>query len=333
MNERIKMPKRRDILAFAAGSMTFMLSRSGPALAEPYPDRPVHVVVPAGAGAPDTVARIVAQQLHSRLKQPFVIENRPGANGTVGTNAVTKAQADGYTLLVSSTGIVVNPSIYRNLQYNVLTDLEPVTSLARSDGYILIVNSELPAKSLREFIAFGRDPKNKLSYASPGVGNALHLAGELFKARTGVQMTHIPYRGTGPGITDLLGGRIQAMFVTPTLSLEYIKAGKLRALAYTSSERRPILPDVPTMAEAGVDDFVMDGGWFGLFAPANTPTEIVAQLHREIKVALNTSEVQEQLARIGLYPFEKSPSEFKRFVNDQFHYYANLVKLANIKPQ
>lgn len=327
------MPNRRDILAFAAGSMTFMLAKSGPALAEPYPDRPVRVVVPAGAGAPDTVARIIAQQLHVLLKQPFVIENRPGANGTVGTTAVTKAQPDGYTLLVSSTGIVVNPSIYRNLQYNVLTDLEPVTSIARSDGYILVVNSELPAQTLREFIAFGRDPANKLFYASPGVGNALHLAGELFKARSGVQMTHIPYRGTGPGITDLLGGRIHAMFVTPTLSLEYIKTGKLRALAYTSAERRPILPDVPTMVEAGVTDFVMDGGWFGLFAPPNTPASIVAQLHREIEVALKTSEIQDHLARIGLYPFEMSPPEFKRFVKDQFHYYANLVKLANIEPQ
>jgi tripartite-type tricarboxylate transporter receptor subunit TctC len=333
MREKIDMPKRRDILAFAAGSLTFLLARSGPVSAEPYPDRPVRVVVPASAGAPDTVARIIAQQLHFGLKQPFVIENRPGANGTVATNAVTKAQPDGYTLLVSSTGIVVNPSIYRNLQYDVLTDLEPVTSLARSDGYILVVNSELPAQTLREFIAFGRDPTNKLFYASPGVGNALHLAGELFKARTGVQMTHIPYRGTGPGITDLLGGRIHAMFVTPTLSLEYIKTGKLRALAYTSAERRPILPDVPTMAEGGVEDFVMDGGWFGLFAPPNTPVAIVTQLHREIEVALKTSEMQDNLARIGLYPFEMSPPEFKRFVKDQFDYYANLVKLANIEPQ
>ncbi|MGD9769590.1 MAG: Bug family tripartite tricarboxylate transporter substrate binding protein, partial [Pseudolabrys sp.] len=208
-----------------------------------------------------------------------------------------------------------------------------VSSLARSDGYILVVNSELPAQTLRDFITFGRDPANKLFYASPGVGNALLLAGELFKARSGVQMTHIPYRGTGPGITDLLGGRIQAMFVTPTLSLEYIKSGKLRALAYTSAERRPILPDVPTMAEAGVEDFVMDGGWFGLFAPHQTPADTVAQLHRAIEVALKSTEVQDQLARLGLNPFAMSPPEFKRFITDQFHYYANLVKMADIKPQ
>jgi tripartite-type tricarboxylate transporter receptor subunit TctC len=327
------MLNRRDLFALGAGSLTCMLAGPGTALAESYPDRAVRVVVPHAAGAPDTVARIIARHLHARLQQPFVIENRPAANGTVGTAQVAKAAPDGYTLMVTSTGIVVNPSIYRNLPYDVLTDLEPVTSLARSDGYILIVSAEVPARSLQEFIALGRDPNSKLFYASPGVGNALHLAAELFKARTGVQMTHVPYRGTGPGITDLLAGRIHAMFVTATLSLEHIKAGTLRPLAYTSATRRPVLPDVPTMVEAGVENFVMDGGWFGLFAPAKTPASIVTRLYQEIKVALEMAEVQGQLANLGLLPFDNSPLEFKRFVKEEARLYADLVKLAKIEPQ
>jgi tripartite-type tricarboxylate transporter receptor subunit TctC len=327
------MPNRRDILAFGAGSVASMLTKPGAAWAESYPDRPVRVVVPHAAGAPDTVARIIARRLHAQLEQPFVIENRPAANGTVGTAAVAKAEPDGYTLLVTSTGIVVNPSIYRSLPYDVLTDLEPVTSLARSDGYILVINAQLPARSLQEFIALGRDPNSKLFYASPGVGNALHLAAELFKARTGVRMTHVPYRGTGPGITDLLAGRIHAMFVTPTLSIEHIKAGTLRPLAYTSATRRPVLPDVPTMAESGVKDFVMDGGWFGMFAPAKTPAGIVTRLYQEVKVALETAEVRGHLANLGLLPLDNSPPEFKRFVKDEARLYADLVKLAKIEPQ
>jgi tripartite-type tricarboxylate transporter receptor subunit TctC len=327
------MPNRRDVLAFGAGSLTYLVTRSGTALAESYPDGPVRVVVPHAAGAPDTVARIIGQHLHAQLKQPFVIENRPAANGTVGTAQVAKAAPDGYTLLITSTGVVVNPSIYRNLPYDVLTDLEPVTSLARSDGYILVVNAGLPARSLQEFITLGRDPNSKLFYGSPGVGNALHLAAELFKARTGVQMTHVPYRGTGPAITDLLAGRIQAMFVTATLSLEHIKAGTLRPLAYTSATRRQVLPDVPTMAEAGVQNFVMDGGWFGMFAPAKTPAGILTRLYQETKLALEMTEVRGQLANLGLLPFDKPPSEFKAFVKEEARVYAELVKVAKIKPQ
>ena len=325
------MPNRREILAWGAGSLSLAMPRT--VSAQQYPDRVVRIVVPSAAGAPDTVARIFAQQLQVQLKQSFIVENRPAANGTVGTDAVAKALPDGYTLLAPSTAIVVNPSIYRNLPYDLLTDLEPVTSLCRSDGYVLVVNSSLPAKSIQELIALGSDANNKLFYGSPGVGNALHLAAELFQVRAGITMTHVPYRGTGPAITDLLGGRIQVMFVTSTLSLEHIKAGTLRPLAYTSATRRPVLPDVPTMAEAGVENLVLDGGWFGLFAPAKTPTDIVMRLHQGIRAAFETPAVQNQLAKLGLYPFESSPLEFKRFVQDQFRLYADLVKLAKIEPQ
>lgn len=326
------MLRRREVLALGAAGLSSALVGARSAVAEPYPDRVVRLVVPSAAGAPDTVARIIAQQLQSEMKQSFIVENRPAANGTVATDAVAKSPPDGYTLLVPSTAIVMNPSIYRSLPYDVLTDFEPVTSLCRSDGYILVVNPSLPVKNLQDFIAFGRDPKNKLSYGSPGVGNALQLAAEMFKVRTGVRMAHIPYRGSGPALTDLLGGRIQAMFITSALSADLIKSGKLRALAYTSATRRPVLPDVPTMAEAGVADFVMEGGWFGMFAPARTPGDIVMQLYRGVKTALENPEVQGHLEKIGLYPFEKSPSEFKTFVADQVRLYAGLIKLAKIPP-
>jgi tripartite-type tricarboxylate transporter receptor subunit TctC len=215
----------------------------------------------------------------------------------------------------------------------VLTDLEAVTSICRTEGYFLVVNPSVPARTVQEFIALARDPNNRLAYGSPGVGNTLHLAGELFKARTGVSITHVPYRGAGPAISDLLGGQIQAMFVTPPLSLTFIQAGKLRPLAFTGAKRSSVIPDVPTMAEAGVQNFVMDGGWYGLFAPAKTPVDITLRLHREVKVALEIPEVKKDYAVLGLDLFESSPSDFKSFVAEQVQLFADLVKIAKIEPQ
>jgi tripartite-type tricarboxylate transporter receptor subunit TctC len=215
-----------------------------------YPSRVIHFVVPFAAGAPDSVARIMAQQLQSQMGQSVIVENRPAANGTIATEAVARAAPDGHTLLITSASIAVNPSIYRNLPYNVLTDLEAITAICQTDGYILAVNPSVPAKTVQELVALARNPSSKLSYGSPGVGNTLHLAGELFKARAGVDITHVPYRGAGPAISDLIGGQIQIMFVTPPLSLAHIQSGKLRPLAYTAAHRWSVLPEVPTMAEA-----------------------------------------------------------------------------------
>ncbi len=324
---------RRRFLGYSAAALSGLTGAGSAALAQQYPDRPVHIIVPFAAGAPDSVARILAQQLQAQAKQSFVVENRPAANGTVGTDAVAKAPPDGYTLLVPSASIAVNPSIYRSLPYNVLTDLEPVTPICRGEGYILVVNPSVPAKTVQELLSLARDPKSKLSYGSPGVGNTLHLAAELFKARTGIDMTHVPYRGAGPAISDLIGGQIQVMFVTPPLSLEHIRAGKLRPLAYTAAKRWSVLPDVPTMAEAGVQDFVMDGGWYGMFAPAKTPANIITQLSQEVKAALMAPEVQRNISALGLSPFVSSPSEFKAFFAEQVRFYAELVRLAKIERQ
>ena len=327
------MIDRRRFLGCTAATLSNVTMLGHAAIAQQYPDRPVHIIVPFAAGAPDSVARILAQQLQAQTKQSFVVENRPAANGTVGTDAVVKAPPDGYTLLVPSASIAVNPSIYRALPYNVLTDLEPVTPICRGEGYILVVNPSVPAKTVQELLALARDPKSKLSYGSPGVGNTLHLAAELFKARTGIDMTHVPYRGAGPAISDLIGGQIQVMFVTPPLSLEHIRAGKLRPLAYTASRRWSVLPEVPTMAEAGVQDFVMDGGWYGMFAPAKTPANIVTLLAQEVKTALMAPDVQRNISALGLSPFVTTPSEFKVFFAGQVRFYAELVRLAKIDRQ
>jgi tripartite-type tricarboxylate transporter receptor subunit TctC len=325
------MINRRRVLACATATLsTTFWRRAG---AHQYPDHPVRIVVPFAAGAPDSVARIIAQQLQIQTKQSFVVENRPAANGTVGTDSVAKSPPDGYTLLVPSSSIVVNPSIYRALPYDVVRDLEPVTPIARGDGYILVVNPSVAATSVQELLALARKPDSKLSYGSPGVGNTLHLAAELFKARAEIDITHVPYRGAGPAINDLIGGQIQVMFVTPPLSLEHIRSGRLRPLGYTAAKRWPVLPNVPTMAEAGVKDFVLDGGWYGMFAPAKTPGDIVGRLHQAVKAALTAPEVQKNIATLGLAPFEIPPADFKVFVAAQIRMYAELVRLAKLDPQ
>ncbi len=301
--------------------------------AQQYPGRAIRIVVPFSAGAPDTVARIIGQQLSVQLGQPVVTENRPGANGVTGTHEVVKAAPDGYTLLVVSSSFAVNPSIYRKLPYDPAGDLEAITAICATEGYVLVVHPSVPARTVQELIALARDPASRLSYGSPGVGNTLHLAGALLNARAGVDMAHVPYRGAGPAITDLIGGQIQVMFVTTPLGLQHIQSGKLRPLAYTNAKRASFLPDVPTMEEAGLPGFVMDGGWYGLFAPAGTPPDIVKRLHREVATALATNEVRERFAPLALEPIGTPPAEFKTFVAAQIRMFSELVRVAKIEPQ
>jgi tripartite-type tricarboxylate transporter receptor subunit TctC len=301
--------------------------------AQTYPNRSIRIVVPFAAGAPDTVARIVGQQLNVQMGQPVVIDNKPGANGTLGTQEVVKAAPDGHTLLLVSSSFAVNPSIYRKLPYDPVADLEPITSVCATEGYILVVNPAVPANTVQELIALARDPASKLSYGSPGVGNTLHLAGALLNARAGTDMAHVPYRGAGPAIQDLLAGQIQVMFVTTPLGLQHIQAGKLRPLAYTNSKRAAFLPDVPTMEQAGLPGFVLDGGWYGLFAPAKTPAEIVERLYREVKAAIATEDVRKRFAPLALEPIGTPPAEFKAFLAAQIKMFAEQVRLAKIEPQ
>ena len=300
---------------------------------EAYPGRPVRLIVPFGAGAPDTVTRVLARELAARLGQPFVVENRAGANGILGAEAVATAAPDGYTLLVTSASFVVNPSMYRKLPYDVVKDFAPVTQLTAAGGLLLVVNPAVPARSVQELIALARKPDSRLAFGSPGIGNTLHLPGELLNARAGLKLLHIPYKGAGQALTALLAGDIQLMFITPALSLPHVRDGTLRALAYTGPLRAPFLPAVPTMVEAGVPGFEVDGGWHGVFAPAHTPREVIVKLQGEIQQAIASPPVRERLVALGLEPVGSGSAEFRLFVSAEKQKYAELVGLAGIQPE
>jgi tripartite-type tricarboxylate transporter receptor subunit TctC len=303
------------------------------ALAQTYPTRPIRLIVPFGAGGPDTTARILAQQLGKQMGQTFVVDNHAGANGLIGAEEVAKAIPDGYTLMLTSASFAVNPSIYRKLPYDSQRDFVDVAQIAAGEGLLLVVNPAVPAKTVKEFIALASKPDARIAFASPGIGNTLHLAGERFNMRTGTKMLHVPYKGGGPATAALLSGEVQAAFMTTPTSVPQIKAGKLRALAFSGKTRASFLPDVPTMAEAGVPDFDIDAGWHGLFAPAGTPPAIVERLRQEVEKALATPEMTDAIKATGLMPSTLPPMDFKALVDSDISKYAAIVKAAHITPE
>jgi len=303
------------------------------ASAQTYPNRAVRIVVPAATGGPDIVARVVAAQLQTQLGQPFVVENRPGANGIVGADVVAKAAPDGYTLMVYSSGFAINPFVHKKLPYDTEKDFTPVTNLVSNGGLFLAVHPSVPAKNLQELIALARKPDSKLAYSTPGVGNTWHLAMEVFKNVTGTHMTHIPYKGGGPAAAALVAGEVQAMFTSPAPIMPHYKSGRARVIAYTGEKRHPSAPEVPTTAEAGLPQYKHDGGWFAMFAPANTPMDIVDKLHREVRTAMQNAGVREKLAGLGVEPVADSPAEFKKFFAGELRAYAEQVRLAGVQPE
>ncbi len=299
--------------------------------AQEYPSRPVRIVAGfAAGGGVDITARLIGQWLNERLGQSFVTENRPGAGGNIGTEAVVNAAADGYTLLLSTVPNAVNASLYEKLNFNFLRDTAPVAGIIRVPMVILL-NPSVPATTVPEFIAYAKANPGKINMASAGNGSAPHMAGELFKMMAGVNLVHIPYRGQGPALTDLLGGDVQVLFATAPGTTDYIRTGKLRALAVTSAARAEVLPELPTVA-----DFVPGyeaSQWYGLSAPKNTPADIIGKLNREINAAIADPRMRERLAAIGGEPLPGSPGEFGRLIAEETEKWAKVVRAAGIKPE
>jgi len=298
-----------------------------------YPNRAVRVIVAAQTGGPDIVARVVAAELQAQMGQPFVVENQGGANGIVGASTVAKSAPDGYTLLVYSSGFVINPAMHKTLPYDTEKDFTPVTNLVSNGGLFLAVANNLPPKSLQEFIDYAKKSPTPLAYSTPGVGNTWHLAMEVFNNMTGLKMTHIPYKGGGPATAALASGEVQVMFASPAPLMPHYKSGKVRVLAFTSGKRHPAAPEVPTTAEAGLPEYRHDGGWFGMFAPANTPMDIVNKLWREVQIAEKKPAVLERFKALGVDPVADSPADYKKFIQGEIKAYAEQARLAGIKPE
>jgi tripartite-type tricarboxylate transporter receptor subunit TctC len=296
-----------------------------------FPTRPVRIVVgfPPG-GVSDIVARLMGRWLSGRLGQPFVTENRPGAGSNIATEAVVRAPADGYTLLLVNPANAISATLYDNLNYNFMRDIAPVASIVRVPN-VMEVNPSVPAKTVREFIAYAKTNPGKVNYASAGNGTTVHLAGELFNMMAGVNLVHVPYRGSVPALTDMLGGQVQVMFDALPSSIEHVRSGKLRALAVTTAARSPALPDIPTLGDfvPGFEASV----WQGIGAPKSTPPEIVEKLNKEINAALSDPRIRAQLANLGSTALALSPAEFGTLVAEETEKWARVIRKASLKAQ
>jgi tripartite-type tricarboxylate transporter receptor subunit TctC len=322
-------PSRRKLLQLAAGAVA-LPAVSRIARAQSYPTRPVRIIVGAPAGGTlDIVARVMGQWLSERLGQPFVIENRPGGAGNnVATEAVVRARPDGYTLLLIAISNALNTTLFESLNYNFLRDIAPVAGIVRVP-LVMEVNQSVPARTVPEFIAYARANSGKVNMASAGNGTSPQLAGELFKLMTGVELAHVPYRGSPPALTDMLGGQIQVMFDLMPSSIALIRAGKLRALAVTTATRSEALPDVPTVGES-VPGYEAST-WQGLGAPKDTPAEIVDRLNKEINAGLADPSIKARFADMGAAPFIGSPAGFGKFMAEETEKWAKVIKFSNIK--
>lgn len=319
---------RRQFLQIATSAVALPAALQ-PAFAQSYPARPVRIVVPvAPGGANDVTARLIGQWLSERLGQQFVIENRPGAGTNVGTEAAIRAPADGYTLLISGSNAAINPTLFRSLNFNFIRDTAPIGSIVRVPQ-VMQVNPSLPARSVPEFIAYAKANPGKIAMGSGGNGSPAHVIGEYFKLATGTDLTHVPYRGAAPAVTDLIGGQIQVAFTEMATSLGHIKAGRLRALAVTTAARSEALPDVPTLGEF-IPGFEASQ-WIGLVAPKDTPPAIIARLNSEIGAALADPKMKARFAELGGMVLPGSPADFGRLIGDDTEKWAKVIQAAKIR--
>jgi len=325
----MKLP-RRNLLHLAASAAALpALPRI--ARAQTYPTRPVRLIVPvAPAGASDITARLIGQWLSERLGQQFVIDNRPGGGTNIGTEAVVRAPADGYTLLMVGSSNASNATLYDKLNFNFIREIAPVAGVFRG-SLVMVVNPSVPASTVPEFIAYAKATPRKVNMASSGIGAVSHIAGELFKMMAGIDMVHVPYRGGGPAVNDLLAGQVQVYFASTVASIEYIRTGRLRALAVTTMSRAEALPDMPTM-----DSFLPGyeaSLWYGIGAPKNTPAEIVAKLNTEINASLADPKLKARLADLGGTVLTGSPTDFGKLIADETEKWGNVIRALNIKAE
>jgi len=324
----MKHPRRRFLHLMVAAAASASSSRF--AKAQAYPVRQVRLIVAfAPGGGSDIAARLMGQHLSDRLGQQFIIENRPGAGGNIGTEAAVHAPADGYTLLMILTPNAVNATLFERLNFNFIRDIAPVAGISREPN-VVVVNPSVPVKTIPEFIAYAKGNPGRITMASGGNGTSPHIAGELFKMMVGVNLVHVPYRGAGLALNDLLGGQVETMFATMSSSIEYIKDGRVRALAVTTAKRSEALPDAPT-----VGDFVPGyeaSTWYGLGAPRNTPTEIIEKLNREVNAVLAEPQMKARLASLGSSPLSLSPAELGKLIAEETEKWGKVVKFSGARP-
>jgi len=323
------LPRRRFLHLAASGLALSAMSRF--AWGQSYPSRPVRWIVPfPPGGGTDILARLIGQWLSERLGQQFVIDNRPGGGSNIGTEAVVHAPPDGYTLLLAASVHTINPSLYDNLNFNFIRDIAPVAGIMRVPN-VMVVNPSVPARSVPEFIAYAGANPGKINMASAGIGTSQHVAGELFKLMAGIDMVHVPYRGTAPALADLLGGQVQVLFMSPASSTGYIRAGTLRGLAVTSSARSQALPDLPPLGDflPGYEASLM----YGLGMPKNTPAEIVDKLNKEVNAGLADPNVNARLAGLDGTMLAGSPADFGKLIAEETEKWRKVIRLANIKPE
>jgi tripartite-type tricarboxylate transporter receptor subunit TctC len=321
---------RRRFLQLAAGAAA-LPAVARIARAQAYPSRPVRIIVPfAAAGPNDIIARVLGRWLSERLGQPFVIENRPGAATNVGTEAVVNATPDGYTILMASSPHAINATLYEKLHFNFMRDIAPVAAIMRAPN-VMVVSQTFPAKSVPEFISYAKANPGRLNFASSGVGASNHMSGELFNILTGIEMAHVPYRSSGPALTDLLGGQVQVMFDAIASTIEYLKADKLRPLAVTSAPRSALIPETPVMS-----DFVPGyevSNWFGLGMPRNTPAEVINTLNVAVNEGLADSKLKGRLADLGGTTLPGSPADFGKLIADETEKWGKVIRTAHIKQE
>jgi tripartite-type tricarboxylate transporter receptor subunit TctC len=329
--------KRRLVLKGVGAALTGMAT-GYPAVSgaqSNYPNKPIRIVIPFAAGGTlDAALRPLSQQMTSILGQNVFLDNRAGANGVIAAEYVANAPADGYTLIATSASFVLNPSMYKNLKYDVVQDFTPISALMQGIGFVVIVNSAVPANSLKELIALGKKSGNTLSYSSPGVGNTIHIASELFNQKAGTDFLHVPYKGSAPSLNAILSGETQIGIMPPGIVMQYIRNGQLKALAFTGKKRLADLPDVPTMAEAGLNDFVFEGTWMGMLGPKGLSPAIVNRLNQAVTQSIQQPALKQAWASAvsGYVADGSTPTDFAKQLKDDVVRYSEIMKKINIQP-